>query len=119
MKANIALTTVLSASLLALTGCAGSNVTTNTNTNKTTSSSPAANSSAANSNAAKPGTSKPTQPVKNEEKPKDRTAKDVPKKVPVPQNWVYTYDDVKGYGFQVPQGTTGDYKTINGASYYE
>ncbi|HEX8098432.1 MAG TPA: hypothetical protein VF507_10360, partial [Pyrinomonadaceae bacterium] len=60
-----------------------------------------------------------TEQVKNEEKPKDKSAKDVPKKVPVPDNWVYTYDDVKGYGFKVPQGTTADYKTINGASYYE
>lgn len=124
MKIKIALTAVLSVSLLALSGCSSANTTntntsTNTTANKTASSSPAANSNAANSNASKPGASKPTDPVKNEEKPKDRTAKDVPKKVPVPQNWVYTYDDQKGYGFQVPQGTTADYKTINGVNFYE
>jgi hypothetical protein len=43
--------------------------------------------------------------VKNEKKP-EGTAKTAKKDVPVPADWVYFYDEVKGYGFSIPDGTT-------------
>jgi hypothetical protein len=51
--------------------------------------------------------------VKDEKKP-EGTAKTANKDVPVPADWVYFYDDVKGYGFSIPKGTTSENADSNG-----
>jgi hypothetical protein len=86
---------------------------------------------AANPNATKPATTtanqtkksepaKPTTEIKNAKKPEGASAKAVPaaKKVPVPDNWLYMYDDVKGYGFYVPEGSKGNSDTVEGINVY-
>lgn len=32
----------------------------------------------------------------------------------MPDNWIYVYDETKGYGFYVPEGTTGETETVDG-----
>lgn len=51
--------------------------------------------------------------VKDEKKP-EGTSKAVKKDVPVPADWVYFYDDVRGYGFSIPKGTTSENSDSNG-----
>jgi hypothetical protein len=68
----------------------------------------------ANTSAAKKEPPKPQAAVKNEAKPADAKTKDVPNKVPTPKDWIYVYDDVKGYGFYVPEGTKGESSTVGG-----
>ena len=46
----------------------------------------------------------------------DGKAKTASKKVPVPESWVYVYDSDKGYGFSVPEGTTGGQETHEGVN---
>ena len=78
-----------------------------------------------NSNASKPANSnttttkkteapKPKTEIKGTKKPEAGTAKTASKKVPVPTDWVYMYDDVKGYGFYVPAGSVGDSSNVEG-----
>lgn len=101
---------------LTLAGCSFS-VGTGTNTNTPAANTAKSNSSTSNT-AAKSNSNttakvdKPTTTLKNEEKPKDGKEKKA-KEVPVPANWIYVYDEAKGYGFYVPEGTTGESKTID------
>ena len=46
-------------------------------------------------------------------KPADVKSKQV-KDVPVPASWISMYDEQKGYGFSVPDGTTGGSETTEG-----
>lgn len=108
---------VIAALGLALAGCSAS-ITTNTNTSKpantnaSPAASPAANKPAAsNSNSGSTSESKPK--LQNEKKP-EGTAKTAKKEVPVPADWIYVYDEKKGYGFSVPDGTTGESTTASG-----
>lgn len=97
---------------LAMFGCSasiGTSPTTNTNTNTAK----PANSNAASTANNKPADSKPKTELKNEKKP-EGTAKTASKKNPVPANWIYIYDENKGYGFYVPEGTTGGSETQEG-----
>ena len=50
--------------------------------------------------------------------PKATAAKKAPATNPVPTDWIRMYDDVKGYEFMVPQGTTHDSKTVEGVDIY-
>lgn len=55
--------------------------------------------------------------LKSEKKPdggKTKSAKDVP----VPDNWIYVYNSDKGYGFYVPEGSTGGAETVNGVNVF-
>ena len=110
------LTIICSAALsLSLTGCSGSS--TNKNSGNKNTAAPAANS---NTSTAKPKTvATPTTEIKNEKKP-EGTAKAVPasKKVPAPANWIFMYDENKGYSFYVPEGTKGGSDTVNGIDVY-
>lgn len=90
---------------LATFGCSAK-VTTNTNA-----SAPANSNTTATKKAEAP---KPKTEIKSEKKPETGTSKTVKKDVPVPANWVYMYDENKGYGFSVPEGSTGDWSNVEG-----
>lgn len=89
---------------------------------KTTATTTGGNTTAASNtkpaNTAKPATTsaQPKTELKNEKKPagEAKTAK----KVAVPDNWIYTYDENKGYGFYLPEGSKGDYTTVNGVDIF-
>lgn len=73
----------------------------------------AANSNANTGTAAKTdGKSKPK--LTGEAKPSSGTAKTASKNNPVPANWVYVYDETKGYGFSLPEGSEGESETVEG-----
>ena len=98
--------------LASVTGCSFSFGTGNTtNTAKPA----AANTSAANSTTASAAKtdSKAKPALKNEQKP-GGTAKTANRKNPVPANWVYVYDENKGYGFSLPEGSRGEVEKIEG-----
>ena len=59
---------------------------------------------------------KPKPALKNEKKP-EGTAKTAKKDNPVPEDWIYIYDDSKGYGFSVPDGTTGESESNDGVDF--
>lgn len=84
----------------------------NSNTAANTAKPPASNSNS-NANAAKTDSaSKPK--LKGEAKPADGTAKTANKNNPVPADWIYVYDDTKGYGFSLPEGSEGASETVDG-----
>jgi hypothetical protein len=58
--------------------------------------------------------------LKNEQRPKNGKSKGVPaaKKVPTPKDWVYMYDNKKGYGFYLPAGSIGGSETIKGVNVF-
>lgn len=118
MKNRMLLTATFASCALALSACSAS-VSTNMNAAK-----PAANSNAAasNANAAK-SNAKPPEPkteIKDSKKPEGQQSKALPadKKVPVPADWEYYSDQVKGYGFWLPKGSLGDATTVNGTDVF-
>lgn len=72
----------------------------------TTSSTPAPANTAPKSNQ----TSATSAPKSNEKK--------APATNPVPSDWIRMHDDVKGYEFQVPQGTQDKQETVDGVDVY-
>ena len=100
---------------LGMTGCTASFSTGN---NAVANAAKPANTTVAsntNSNSTSSKTdAKPKPALKNESKPTDGTAKTAKKGNPVPENWIYVYDEAKGYGFYVPEGSTGDSETVDG-----
>jgi hypothetical protein len=114
MRNRILLTAAFVAVTLALSSCSGGANTNSTNAN--TGNKPAnTNAGAANANAAKAKPPEPKTEIKNEKKPEGQQAKGIPadKKVPVPANWIYYSDEVKGYGFWLPEGSVGDSTTTS------
>ncbi len=115
MKNKLFLMIAISAFGISFAGCSASfstgNNSTSTVKSTNTATSPAANK-ASNSTAAKKD-DKPKTALKDEKKP-EGTAKTASKKNPVPDNWIYVYDESKGYGFSVPEGTTGGSETVDG-----
>jgi hypothetical protein len=116
MKAKFILMMTISVSAVSFAGCSASFTTSKDNANAK----PAANTAPANTTAAANKNSntnaqseKPKTVVTNEKKP-EGTAKTANKDVPVPADWVYFYDDVKGYGFSIPEGTTTENMDSNG-----
>jgi hypothetical protein len=120
MRNRVLLTAVLAAMTLAFGACGGAGNTANTSN---TANKPAnTNAPAANANRASSG-AKPPEPkteIKNEKKPEGQQSKALPadKKVPVPENWVYYSDEVKGYGFWLPEGSVGDSTTRGGTDVF-
>jgi hypothetical protein len=106
MKSNTWLTAAALSLSLGLAACGGGKPAPATNTTK-----PADNKTGSASKKAAPP--KPTTAVKDSKKPEGGTAKTA-KKVPVPDNWVYVYDEKKGYGFYLPEGSTGASETVEG-----
>ena len=121
MRNRILFTAAFAAITLALSSCGGGGATNSSNAN--TGNKPAnSNAGAANANAAKAG-AKPPDPkteIKNEKKPEGQQSKAIPadKKVPVPANWIYYADEVKGYGFWLPEGSVGDSTSVNGTDVF-
>lgn len=118
MRNRIVLTAAFAACILVLSSCSKYVTVTNSNTTTSTNS----NTATSNANAAKPN-AKPPEPkteVKNEKKPEGQQSKALPadKKVPVPANWIYYSDQVKGYGFWLPEGSVGDSTTVNGTDVF-
>lgn len=115
-KRQITLITVLTVTLI-ISGCSFSVGTGDqANGNTTNAAKPAASNSNSNANTATAaktdGKAKPK--LTNEAKPAGGTAKTASKSNPVPADWVYIYDDVKGYGFSLPQGSEGQSETVEG-----
>lgn len=94
--------------LVACGGGAGGNTAGNSNTSKPANAPANAN---ANSSSSKKE-DKPKAKLADEKKPegKAKTAKETK----VPESWIYVYDEAKGYGFSVPEGTTGESQTTSG-----
>lgn len=115
MTRRIIALTAVAAFSLGISGCSFSVGTDmNTNTTANTAKPPATNSAASNSNSASNNKADSAAKPKltNEKKP-EGTVKTA-KSNPVPANWIYVYDDVKGYGFSVPEGSEGQSDTVEG-----
>lgn len=108
MKTRTMLTAAFAALTLALGACGAKTTNSSTASKPANASSPAANSNSAAKSGAKPP--EPKTELKNEKKPEGQQSKAVPsdKKTPVPSNWIYYADEVKGYGFWLPEGSKGD-----------
>lgn len=95
---------------------AGCSFSVGTGANNTTAAKPAnttTNANSANSSStAKTSDTKAKPKLDNDKKPSG-TAKSA-KKNPVPDSWVYVYDDQKGYGFSLPEGSTGEMQKLEG-----
>ncbi len=111
----------ISAFGLGMLGCSASFSTGNNaaaNTAKPANTTVASNTSAANKPADNKSSDKkdekPKQALKDEKKPTEGTAKTAKKGNPVPESWIYVYDETKGYGFYVPEGTTGTSDSVDG-----
>ena len=128
MKKIINLSAIAALTLLTLTftGCSFSVGTTpdsakaNTNAapaNKTASNTNSGSNANAGSNtAAAPKTDKPGAKIENEKKPEGKSTK--AKDVPVPADWVYMYNEKRGYGFSLPAESTGEGQTVDGIDIY-
>jgi hypothetical protein len=122
MKTLVKFTCVVTALAFGLTACGGGSKPANTATNASNTSnaakpatSPAnsSNSSNSSSNSSASKTDKPTSKLSDEKPPADGKKKSA-KTTPVPESWIYVYDEKKGYGFSVPEGTTGESQTTSG-----
>jgi len=107
MKNKFILFTALAALMLVVIGCSGS-ISTNSGSSPSPSPSPSPSNSSSTGN-----TSAPKEVLKDEKKPDDVKENKV-KNVPVPDSWINMYDKAKGYGFAVPEGTTGGTKQMQG-----
>ena len=125
MKKTFYTALTISAFSLGLVGCSGSVGYTPATANTTTAAAkPVAANTASNtapkttadSNAAK-SADKPTAVLKDEKKPEGKS-KTAGKDVPIPDSWIYVSDEAKGYGFSVPEGTTGGSETQEGVDTY-
>jgi hypothetical protein len=120
MRNRVLLTAAFASLTIGLSSCGGG---ANTGNSSNSANKPAnSNAPAANANRAATG-NKPPEPkteIKNEKKPEGQQAKALPadKKVPVPANWIYYSDEVKGYGFWLPEGSVGDSTTRGGTDVF-
>lgn len=117
MRRFFALTTIIAFGL-GMVGCTAS-VSTNTSTSATkpansTTNSTTNSSTKSNSNSTTKTDAKTKPALKDEKKPTDGKAKTTSKKVPVPESWIYVYDESKGYGFSMPEGSTGGQEGVDG-----
>lgn len=102
----------LCAFLAILVGCGNKAAT--TNGSNTANTSKPSNTNSTTTTAKKAEAPKPKTEIKSEKKPEGGMAKTANKKVPVPSDWVYMYDESKGYGFSLPAGSTGDSSNVEG-----
>ncbi len=114
MKKPLLLVMTISALGLGMIGCTAS-VTTNTSKPANTASNATTNKAA--NTASNSATAPKKETLKNEKKPEGIKEKKV-KNVPVPESWIDIYDEQKGYGFSVPEGTTGGQETSNGVDVF-
>lgn len=111
MKKIIAILAATALGSLAI-GCGGASAPAN-NSGKP------ANSGSSNSNAANTAatTKKSDKPALKDEKKPEGKSKSA-KEVKVPDDWVYVSDEVKGYGFSVPAGSTGGSDSSGGVDVF-
>ena len=105
----------VSAFAISFAGCSAS-FSTGNNTTSAVKPTNTASSTVAKTNSNSTATTKSEKPkteLKDEKKPQG-TAKTAKKEVPIPADWIYIYDENKGYGFYVPEGTTGGLDTVDG-----
>ncbi len=117
MKNKTILITAISLLTMLFGGCTASFNTGNGNANAAKPTNAAASPAAANKPAASNSNAPAKTELKNEKKPagEGKTAK---KDNPVPADWIYVYDETRGYGFSVPAGTTGENATENGVDVF-
>lgn len=115
MKNKILLVSAILLITIGFGGCTAS-FSTNSTANKAAASTPANSAKPAANTAAAPKTEKPKSVVENEKKPAG-TAKTAKKDVPIPADWLYVYDESKGYGFSVPTGTTQETDNRDGVDF--
>lgn len=116
MKTKIFLMLTISAFAVTFAGCTASFTTSKDNANVANpSTATTSNTTVANKTSNTTAESeKPKTVVKDGKKPEGGTAITANKEVPVPADWVYFYDDVKGYGYSIPKGTTSENSDSNG-----
>lgn len=103
----IALTAICATTI---TGCSFS---VGTNSNNAAPAKPANTTASNSSNTTTAKTDSKAKPKLADEKKPAGTAKSA-KKNPVPDSWVYVYDSEKGYGFSLPEGSTGEMEKLEG-----
>ncbi len=113
MKKQLFLTLSVSLLTIVFGGCSASFSTNTSNTNAAKPANTAA-SPAANKPANSASTSDKSKPALKDSKKPEGNAKSAKKDNPVPENWIYIYDETKGYGFYVPEGTVGESETVDG-----
>lgn len=74
------------------------------------------NANAGSNTATAPKADMPGKKIESEKKPEGKSTK--AKDVPVPADWVYVYNEQRGYGFSVPAGTTGEGQNVDGTDVY-
>ena len=121
-KLNICAIAALGLLTMVMAGCSFSVGTTpdSANKNAAPANKPAnagSNSNAGSNAATAPKTENKGAKIENEKKPegqKSTKAKDVP----VPADWVYMYNDKRGYGFSLPADSTGEDQSVDGTDVY-
>lgn len=110
----------ISAFAIFFAGCSASfNVGNNTaNTAKPANSAPSPPANKSNSNYNSTAKTDKPKPALTNEKKLEGTAKTAKKDNPVPADWLYVYDENKGYGFSVPVGTTGETENFDGVDVF-
>lgn len=101
----------------AMTGCSfsvGTDLNANSNSVVASNKAPANNSSAAKTTT--DAGSKPK--LKDEAKPSGGNAKTASKANPVPDDWIYIYDEAKGYGFSLPADSEGEETSVEGVDVF-
>lgn len=111
MKTIISILAVTALGLMAI-GCGNKTAPAN-NTSKP------ANTSNSNTNATNTAatTKKSDKPALSDEKKPEGKSKSA-KEVKVPDDWVYVYDENKGYGFSVPAGSNGGSDSAGGVDVF-
>ena len=118
-KINIGVLTTLTLLTMMMTGCSFSVGTTPDSAKANTNAAPAnkpANTTATNTAAAPKKDEKEKPKLENEKKPEGKATK--AKDVSVPADWIYMYDEAKGYGFSLPAGSTGGSETVDSVNVF-
>jgi hypothetical protein len=117
MKNNLKLICVVLTLTYAMSACKAS-ISTSSNTAAPSNSTAAANSKPAANTAAAPKVEKPkADKLANEKKPEGKSTA-AKKDVKIPDNWIYIYNEQRGYGFYVPEGSTGGGEVVDGADVF-
>jgi hypothetical protein len=117
-KINLGVIATLTLLTMMMSGCSFSVGTTpetaKANTNAAPANKPASNT--ASNTAAAPQKADAKPKLESEKKPEGKATK--AKDVPVPADWIYMYDEAKGYGFSLPAGSTGGSETTDGVDVF-
>jgi hypothetical protein len=119
-KINLGILAMLTLLTMAFAGCSfsvGTNTTSSSaNTAKPANSAPANTTASNTATAPKKDDKTKGEKLVNEKKPEGKSNK--AKDVPIPADWIYMYDEAKGYGFYLPAGSTGSSDSVDGVDYF-